>query len=344
MAEYVENKSAEARVYPALKATAHRAPKKTHAPIDVSIDERNCATIELAEFIGEVYDGRMYVLCKLSEDRTEFMGKVVVELNIEEASRTLDEWNRLAYDFGSVHGKKVGNTWIIYNEIESKMVFENKVDIVYKYKNVEMKEYTKLEEYEESEIDDEECYESEFEEDSEESEECPESEPEQDSEEPVKPEECPKSSEYIDPATYEESFEFESESEESGVYTGPEDEKPVELEECLEFEERVEHEENHESTVAEPKTEFEENIITIDMMVGRTFGSKNFNPLGLQGEEIADYLKKNKAFLRKHPIYRNHLKTVLSESRKEVRKALNKQKAKERYAARKAAKEGRLPA
>ena len=94
----------------------------------------------------------------------------------------------------------------------------------------------------------------------------------------------------------------------------------------------------------EKKTEFEENIITIDTMVGRTFGSKNFNPLGLQGEEIAEYLKKNKAFLRKHPIYRNHLKSVLSESRKEARKALNKQKAKERYAARKAAKEAQREA
>ena len=123
-----------------------------------------------------------------------------------------------------------------------------------------------------------------------------------------------------------------------------ESENPVEPEECLEFENPVEPEECVKYAEPEPKTEFEETVITIDTMVGRTFGSKNFNPLGLQGEEIAEYLTKNKAFLRKHPIYRNHLKTLLSESRKEARKALNRQKAKERYAARKAAKEAQREA
>ena len=60
-------------------------------------------------------------------------------------------------------------------------------------------------------------------------------------------------------------------------------------------------------------------------------GAKNFNPLGLQGEEIKRYLEKNKSFLKKHPIYKQELKAIYSEFRKKARAVVAKQKAHERY-------------
>lgn len=54
-------------------------------------------------------------------------------------------------------------------------------------------------------------------------------------------------------------------------------------------------------------------------MTGRPLGAKNFNPLGLQGEEIKRHLDKNKSFLTKHPKYKQELKALYSEFRKKAR-------------------------
>ena len=418
MAEYVEMKSAgenaNARVYPALKASAHSAKSKAQFPENIVIGEDDWTDIDLADITGEVIEGRMHASLKVNADRTEFEGQVLFDLYFDNSEME-------AFEIGEVKGKKVRNMWLINHNIKNRFRFNHAADVVYYFKNVEMKEYDKLEEYidfsEEPEediefvicnepgenirsgvyskseefVEPEDFMKSGLDSDSEEyvepeediefgvdsdSEEYVEPEeeyifPEEcmkyiqytESEEPVEPEEDIESGvdsdseEYIEPEEeyifpeecmkytqytgFEESVEPE-ENIESGVYT--ESEESVEPEECTESEEFVEPEENTESAETEEKLEFEENLITIDMMVGRTFGAKNFNPLGLQGEEIAEYLKKNKAFLRKHPIYRNHLKSLLSESRKEARKVLNALKAKERYVAKKAAEEAQRAA